>query len=430
MIYDMRFDRQIKRFWKKLGPGFITGAADDDPSGIATYSIAGAQFGSALNWMALFLIPAMFSIQEMCGRIGMHTGRGLAGTIKQYHSKTFLYSVVFLLVIANVINIGADLGIMTDCLVMLFGINHYFWIVISAIVIIGLEVGISYKRYSKFLKWMALILFVYVVTAFLVKQQWTIILYDTFIPHIDFHLGYMLTMVGFLGTTISPYLFFWQASEQVEEEIDLGKITDFRQIPKIFCGEIKRMEWDTMAGMIFSNIIAFFILVTTTATLHNMGITTINSPQEAALALKPLAGNFAYIIFSIGIIGIGLQSIPILSGSVGYALAETFDQREGLSKKFNKAKMFYIVIALATGIGALLNFLGVNTIQALYGAAIINGVVAVPLIPIIIKLADNKKIVGRFATPKKNRIISWITFFFMMLAVLVMIFGLIFSKIG
>lgn len=415
----------VKKTWNKLGPGFVTGAADDDPSGVATYSIAGAQFGYKLNWMALFLIPAMISIQEMCGRIGMNTGRGLAGTIKKYYSKKLLYFAVSLLAVANIINIGADLGIMAACMKMLFGFHHYYWLLICAIFIIWMEIGISYKHYSKFLKWMALALCVYIATAFLVKQDWKLIAWYTFVPHIDLKLGYILTMVGFLGTTISPYLFFWQASEQVEQQIDQGKIRDFKQAPKIFPREIKQMQWDTKAGMIFSNLMTFFILLTTAATLHNMGITNISSPQQAAMALKPLAGNFAYVLFAIGIIGIGWQSIPILAGSVGYALAETFGQRQGLSKDFKKAKEFYLIIALSTIVGLLLNLLGVDTIKALYWAAIINGVVAVPLIAIIIKLADDERIVGKFKTKKHYRIIGWSAFTLMLLAVGVMVVGMV-----
>jgi len=415
----------VKKNWNKLGPGFVTGAADDDPSGVATYSIAGAQFGYKLNWMALFLVPAMISIQEMCGRIGMSTGRGLAGTIKKYYSKKILYFAVSLLAIANVINIGADLGIMAACMKMLFGFYHFYWLIICAIFIIWMEIGISYKHYSKFLKWMGLTLCVYIITAFTVKQDWKEIIWYTLIPHIDLNITYILTMVGFLGTTISPYLFFWQASDQVEQQIDQGKIKDFKQVPKIFPREIKRMAWDTKAGMIFSNLITYFILLTTAATLHKNGIFNISSVQQAAEALRPLAGNFAYILFSIGIIGIGWQSIPVLAGSIGYALAETMGTKQGLSKDFRKAKSFYLIIALATIVGMLLNLFGVNTIKALYWAAIINGVVAVPLIAIIIKLADDERIVGRYKTKKHYRVIGWSAFSFMLLAVGVMIFGMI-----
>ena len=415
----------IKKQWKRLGPGFVTGAADDDPSGVATYSIAGAQFGYKLNWMALFLVPAMISIQEMCGRIGMNTGRGLAGTIKKYYGKKLLYFAVSLLAIANVINIGADLGIMAACMKMLFGFYHFYWLIICAVFIMWMEIGISYKKYSKFLKWMGLILCVYIITAFMVKQEWKEIIWYTFIPHIELNLTYMLTMVGFLGTTISPYLFFWQASDQVEQQIDEGKIKDFNHVPKIFPREIKRMAWDTKAGMIFSQIITYSILLTTAATLHKGGLFNITSVQQAAQALRPLAGNFAYVLFSIGIIGIGWQSIPVLAGSVGYALAETMGTKQGLSKDFGKAKSFYLIIALATVVGMLLNLFGVNTIKALFWAAIINGVVAVPLIAIIIKLADDERIVGKYTSKKHYRVIGWSTFSFMLLAVGVMIFGMI-----
>ena len=419
---------------KKAGPGFVTGAADDDPSGIATYSIAGARFGYKMSWLSLFLIPAMIAIQEMCGRIGMVTGKGLAGVIKQYHSKKLLWFAISLLAIANVINIGADLGIIAASLQMLFpfsarggsAFGGFFWLILTAIAIIWLEIAISYKKYSGFLKWMGLTLVVYIVTAFLVKQNWKEIVWATLIPHVGFDMGELMTIVGFLGTTISPYLFFWQASEEVEEEILEEKIIDFDEKPTVLIEEITVMRNDTKFGMIFSNLMAFFIILTTAATLHTNGIFNIETPQQAAQALRPLAGDFAYILFAVGIIGIGLQSIPVLAGSLAYAVADGLGIKQGLSKKFSEARGFYLIILLSTVAGVLMNLLGINTMQALFYAAIVNGIVAVPLIFIIIKLADDERIVDGYKTEKKYKMIAWITFLFMFLAVVLMLGSMFF----
>jgi Mn2+/Fe2+ NRAMP family transporter len=411
----------IRKNFKKIGPGFITGAADDDPSGIATYSIAGAQYGYRLNWLTLFLLPAMIVIQEMCGRIGMASGRGLAGTIKKYHSKRLLFLAVSLLAVANIINIGADLGIIAASMQMIFGWQFYWWLIITGVLIILMEIIVPYKKYSKVLKWLGLSLGVYIITAFLVKQNWGAIAFNTLIPQIDFNLAYIMTMIGFLGTTISPYLFFWQASEEIEEEIMDGKVKDFNCKPEVKSTEIRKMGNDTKIGMLFSNLMTFFIIITTAATLHANGITNIETPQQAALALKPLAGNFAYILFAVGIIGIGWQSIPVLAGSVGYALSEAFNFKEGLSKKFGKAKFFYAIVAIATLIGIAMNLLKINIMQALYYAAVINGIAAVPLIAIIIKLADDERIVGKFKTKKRSKVVAWVIFGFMLISVLLMI---------
>lgn len=420
--------KKIKNFFKKVGPGFITGAADDDPSGIATYSIAGAQYGYKMGWLALFLWPAMVTIQEMCGRIGMASGKGLAGVIKKYHSKRLLFMAVSLLAIANTINIGADLGIMAASMQMLFGLNFFGWLIFIGVVITLMEIIIPYKKYSGILKWLGLSLCVYVITAFLVKQNWGQIAFNTLIPNIEFNLGYIMTMIGFLGTTISPYLFFWQASEEIEEEIAKGSVKDFNCKPEVKAREIKAMGNDTKIGMLFSNLMTFFIIITTAATLHVNGIFNIETPQQAAMALKPLAGNFAYILFAIGIIGIGWQSIPVLAGSVGYAVSEAFGFKEGLSKKFNKAKMFYAVIAVATLVGLGMNLLKINIMSALYYAAVINGIAAVPLIAIIIKLASDERIVGKFKTKRKNKVVAWIIFGFMLISVLVMLWQIIFNR--
>lgn len=416
-----KFVRKTKAWLGKIGPGFVTGAADDDPSGIATYSIAGAQFGYRMSWMALFLIPAMISIQEMCGRIGMVTGRGLAEVIKQHHSKRVMWLAISLLGVANIINIGADLGIIASSLQMLLGWPFLMWLVVSSTVIIGLEIAVPYSRYSGFLKWMGMSLLVYVITAFWVKQDWLTVFKMTVIPQIEFKMGYLMTMVGFVGTTISPYLFFWQASEEVEERIAKNQISDFDKKPVTSMKEVRAMRLDTNIGMIFSSVMAFFIMLTSAATLHRYGIWDIETPQQAALALKPLAGEFAYILFALGMIGIGLQAIPILAGSLAYAVADGLGLKMGLSKKFGQAKGFYLVILVATLIGALMNLLGINTMRALYYAAIVNGVAAVPLIYMIIKMADDSRVVDGFKTDPKNRVVAWLTFGFMALSVLLMV---------
>jgi len=418
------FKKIICKF-QRLGPGFITGAADDDPSGVATYSIAGAQFGYRMNWMTVFLTPLMISVQEMCGRIGMTSGIGLAGVIRRYYSRKLLFFTISLLLIANVVNIGANLGVMAASFQMILGLPYIFWLIAITMFSITLQIFVSYRIYSSYLKWMGFTLLVYGVTALITHQDWLQVIRWTIIPHIEFNKAYLMTMVGFLGTTISPYLFFWQASEQVEEEIKAGKIHDFEEHPDTTIRDIRRMRIDTSAGMIFSNLVSSCIIVTTAATLHNSGITDIETPHQAALALRPLAGNFAYLLFTVGIVGIGLQSVPILAGGVAYAFAESFGFKEGLAKKLTEAKVFYGIIALATCFGAFMNIVGINAIKALYYTAILNGIVAVPLIAIIIKLADDERIVGKHKSQKWSRFFAWVAFFLMGISSILMIFFLI-----
>lgn len=427
MLYDffMAFWNRLTKINSKLGPGFVTGAADDDPSGIATYSIAGARYGYSMLWMAVFLIPSMVTIQEMCGRIGMVTGKGLVGVMKKFYSKKMVWFSVVLLTLANVINIGADLGIIASSLQMLFGSPFLFWLILSAVLIVCVEIFVPYKKYSGYLKWLALILLVYIVTGLMVGHNWREVLPEILIPRFDLSTGYIMTLVGFLGTTISPYLFFWQAGEEVEQAIAEKKIKDFNQKPEVSMKEIKKLGFDTKTGMIFSNMISFFIILTTAGTLNRNGILNIATPQMAAESLRPLAGDFAYLLFALGIIGIGLQAIPVLAGSIGYAVSEGLGIKEGLSKKFSSAKGFYLIIALATLIGVLINLLGINTMQALYYSAIINGVVALPLIAMVIKMADDERVVGRFKSKRLNKLIAWLTFGFMGVAVLFMFRGLI-----
>lgn len=411
-----------------MGPGFVTGAADDDPSGIATYSMAGAKYGYKLNWMMLFLWPAMMSIQEMCGRVGMVSGKGLATIIKKYYSKRLLVLATSLLAIANIINIGADLGIMAASMQMLFEFNYFYWLAVAAIFIVWMQIAVPYRKYIKYLQWLSMILIVYLITAFLVKHDFNDLVWDTLVPQVEINLEYLMVIIGLVGTTISPYLFFWQSAEEVEEEINSGKIKDFNYHPKIVKKDIKRMEFDTKAGMLFSNLIALAIMLTTAGTLHANGIFSIDTPQQAAMALKPLAGNLAYLLFAIGIIGIGWQSIPVLAGSLAYALSESFGFKEGLSKKFSQAKFFYVIIAVATGIGFLINLAGINVMDALYYAAIVNGVASVPLIAIIIKVADDERVVGKFKTKKKHKFAALAALFFMTIGVLIMLWQIVASR--
>lgn len=418
----MTWGKKIKNILKKIGPGFVTGVADDDPVTLTTYSIAGAAYGYALSWLNVFITPAMIVVQEMCGRIGMLTGRGLAGVIKKYRSKQLMWLAIVLLFVSNTISIGADLGIMAASLNMVFGLPVLFWLLSLALFIILTEVLVSYKKYVVYLKWLSLSFLAYVVTALMVKQDWGAILKASFIPSVQMNMGYLMMMVAFLGATISPSLFFWQASEEVEEEIDEKMIRDFDQKPGgVGMARVRAMRADTVLGMVFSNIIGFFVLITTAATLHKNGIVNIETIQEVALALRPIAGNGAYLLLALGIVGIGLVAVPVLAGCVGYAVADGLDLKEGLSKKYHQARGFYRVLIVATALGFLMNLLGINVIKSLYYSAIINGVISVPLIAIIISLANDNEVVGRFKTSWWGKVIAWVTFGFMALAVVLML---------
>ncbi|MBI2031354.1 MAG: Nramp family divalent metal transporter [Candidatus Levybacteria bacterium] len=387
--------KKIAKIFKFLGPGFITGASDDDPSGIATYSQTGATFGFAQAWTAIFSFPLMVAVQEMCGRIGLVTGKGLAGVIKSYYSKYVLYVMISLLLIANTINIGADLGAMAASAQLLLGLPFIFWLFAMVFITLILEIFVSYKTYAKYLKYLAFVLISYIITAFIIKIEWLDVFSSTIIPHIEFNKIYLLNIVAILGTTISPYLFFWQADEEVEEEISRGKL---RQMgagqPKITPKDISRLRLDTFVGMFFSNIVMWFIIITTGATLFSSKINNIKSASDAALALKPLAGDYAFLFFAVGIIGTGLLALPILAGSASYAVSETLGWKAGLSRKFKTAHGFYGVITVATAVGLLINFIGIDPIIALYYSAVINGVIAPPLLLMILLIANNKKIMG------------------------------------
>ena len=385
----------LQRFKKSVGPGVITGIADDDPSGIATYSQTGAMFGFAQLWLALFTYPFMIAIQEMCGRIGMVTGTGLAGVIKKHYSRPILFGAIALLAITNIINIGADLGAMAAATQLILPIPFTLCLIILTAITLLAEIFIPYPNYVKFLKYLALTVFAYVIAAFFIQQDWHTILWSTLIPHIEWNKVYILNITAMLGTTISPYLFFWQADEEVEEEVMNGKLrTMGRGVPKVTTADVTQMRTDTAIGMFVSNIITFFIIITAASTLGAHGITNITSAAQVAESLVPFAGQFAGLLFTLGIVGTGLLAVPVLAGSAAYAISEAFGWKEGLGKKFRQAEAFYVVIIIATIVGAIVNLSPINPITMLYYAAILNGLLAPPLMILILLIGNNKKILG------------------------------------
>lgn len=388
---------KIKTFLKKLGPGIITGASDDDPSGIATYSQTGAMFGYNQLWLSPISCIFAAAIQEMCGRIGLVTGKGLTGVMRENYPKWVSYLAISLLFIANTINIGADLGAMAASAQMIFGLPFIYWILFMTAFTLILEIFVDYKQYSKILMGLTFSLFAYYATAFMIHQNWGAILQHSLIPTIAFSGDFVLNIVAFLGTTISPYLFFWQADEEVEKEIVDHKIKGIGiGKPRIYSGDVKGMEVDTVLGMVYTALSAFMIMLTTAGTLHVTGITTINSAPEAAQALRPLAGDFAYLLFATGIIGTGLLGVPVLAGSSSYAVSEFIGWNTGLGKKLKEAHGFYGVITIATIVGLLINFIGIDPMRALYYSAAINGLMAPPLMLIILFLGNNKKVMGKY----------------------------------
>jgi Mn2+ and Fe2+ transporters of the NRAMP family len=398
---------KLKAYLKVLGPGLITGASGDDPSGIGTYSQTGAQFGYIQLWTALFTFPLQAAIQEICARIALQTGRGLAANIRKYYPKPILYFYISLLFIANTISLGADLGAMAASAQLLFGPPVLLWLAGMTILTALLEIFIPYKQYAKVLRVLTLTLFAYVIGAFFTSQDWGQALRSTIIPTFHFDRQYLFNLVAILGTTITPYLFFWQANQEVEEEIDEGKTTETQRkgVSKI---ELKWMRTDVISGSFFSNIVFWFIVVTTASALNQHGITNIDSAPKAAEALRPLAGDFAYVLFAGGIIGTGLLAVPILAGSAAYAVSETFKFREGLSLKLREAPAFYAVIALATFVGAAINLIGINPISALYYAAVLNGIVAPMLLFMIMLISNNRKIMQNKTNGRFSNILGWI----------------------
>lgn len=408
-------NKKIKHLFKKLGPGFITGASDDDPSGIATYTQTGAQFGFHQLWIMIATLPFMIVIQEMCGRIGLVTGQGLAGVMKRHYSRGLLGFCVTLLLIANTINIGADLGAMASATQLLVPqISFPILIFLFTLLTLALEIFISYKVYVNYLKYFALSLLAYFVTAFVVQVSWNEVFATIVRPSIVFTREYLLNIIALLGTTISPYLFFWQTGEEVEEEIAAHKLKDFGVgKPKINSQDVHRMRLDTVFGMFFSNIITFFIIVTAASTLGVHGITDIATAADAAAVLKPLAGNFAYLLFTLGIVGTGLLAVPVLAGSASYAVAESFNWKEGLYLKFKQAHGFYGIIIVATLIGLLVNFIGIPPFKMLYYTAVVNGMISPILMMVILRIANNKKVMGTQVNSKFSNIFGIIITFIM-----------------
>ena len=394
--------KRYNRFLRMLGPGLVTGAADDDPSGIATYSQAGAAHGFGLLWAMPLMFPLLLAVQESCARIGAITGKGLAANLKEHYSKKVLFSAVILVVAANVINIGSDLGAMAATTRLFTPLPFALLAIGYAIIIVLLETFISYKSYSRMLKWLAIALFAYPVTAFVVGQNWSSIVAATFTlhPKLDFQTTYIF--VGILGTTISPYLFFWDTSEVVEVEVAKRNMAKIGEIPKATKRFLHSIRVDNFVGMTMASVTAWFIVIVCGSVLFAHGITNINTAADAAKALEPLVRNFpdaglvAKLIFSVGVLGLGFLAVPVLAGSASYAITETLGWREGLYRKLKRAIGFYVVIAVATLIGLSINFLGIDPIKALVFTAVFNGIAAVPLLFMIAKVGNNKKIMGEY----------------------------------
>ncbi len=395
-------------YWKTLGPGLTTGASDDDPSGIATYSQAGAQYGFQFLWLSLLTFPLSAMVQEMCARIGLTTGRGLAGNIRMHFPRWVLYLVTALLFFANTLNIGANLGAMAQATQLLipqlgFGVLIFAF----AILCLVLEIFMNYKDYAKYLKWLAMVLLSYVASALLVNLNWVDVVRGTLIPTMQFSRDQIFLVTAILGTTISPYLFFWQTSQEVEEEILAGRTTLLAR-RNTTDKEIKNMRGDVWSGILLSNVVMFFIIAACAATLHTNGIFDIQTAADAANALRPLAGNNAYLLFTLGIIGAGLLGIPVLAGSASYALSETFGWKQGLYRKWKQAHAFYGVIIVSTLLGVIMNFFGLDPIKTLIYTAVVNGLVAPVVLVLIVLLSSNKKLMGERVNGWWTKEIGWL----------------------
>lgn len=397
----------LRRFFLDLGPGLITGAADDDPSGISTYSVAGAAFGYTGLWTALFSFPLMATVQLMCARLGMVTGRGLAAVIRTRYPRPVLWFACVLLIVANVFNIGADLGGMADAVQMVIGIPSYVGTPFFAFLLIGLLFWTSYRTIARVFKWMTLALFAYIVTAFLARPDWSQVVHATFIPHVEWSRSYVSVLVGILGTTISPYLFFWQAAQEVEEDRERGKVT-VAQRRGSTDKELATATRDVVTGMLLSNAVMYFIILTTAATLNAHGMKQIGTARQAAEALRPLAGEGAYWLFTFGLVGTGLLGVPVLAGSCAYAIAEAARWRNAsLNKKLHSARRFYGVIAISVLVGLALNAAGLNAVKMLFWSAVLNGILAPPLVILVVLLTSDRKVMGNRANAPTARVLGW-----------------------
>jgi NRAMP (natural resistance-associated macrophage protein)-like metal ion transporter len=397
---------RVRDFFSQLGPGLITGAADDDPSGIATYSITGAAFGYGMLWTALFSFPLMAAVQLMCARLGMVTGRGLAAVVRRRYSRWVLWGACLLLIVANTINIAADLGGMAEATHMVTGIKALWCAPVWAGLIVVLLLKTSYRMIARVFKWLTLVLFAYVITAFLARPDWSQVLRATFVPDVHWTREYLSVLVGILGTSISPYLFFWQAAEEVEEEKADGKLT-LAQRRGATNEELRRVRNDVVFGMFFSNVVMYFIILTTAATLHAHGLTQISTARQAAEALRPLAGSGAYWLFTLGLIGTGMLGVPVLAGSSAYAIGEAMVWSASLDRRPSLAPKFYGVLATAMALGLALDYAGLNAVRMLFWAAVANGVLASPLIVLVVMLTNDRRIMGDRVNPPLLRWLGW-----------------------
>jgi NRAMP (natural resistance-associated macrophage protein)-like metal ion transporter len=398
----------VRDWFRQLGPGLITGAADDDPSGIATYSQAGAQFGFLTLWTIIFTYPLMVGIQLISARIGRVTGHGLASNIGRNFPRPVLYFTVALLVVANTINIAADIAAMGDALQLVVGGPPHVYAVVFGIVCLLLQVFLSYQRYVRYLKWLTLALLSYVALVLTIEIPWQEVARHSLTPHFALTTEYLTVIVAVFGTTISPYLFFWQASQEVEELDADPAAGALAHAPEGAAEHLRRIKIDTYLGMAFSNIVAFCIILGTAATLNAAGVTDIQTSAQAASALRPLAGHFAFLLFALGIIGTGMIAVPVLAGSAAYAVAETFEWKRGLDLKLLEAREFYTIIALATLGGVALDFSPIDPIRALFWSAVINGVIAVPIMVVMMLLADDAKVMGGFTITRRLKALGWL----------------------
>lgn len=414
----------IISWFRKLGPGLITGAADDDPSGIATYSQAGAQFGVNMLWTVVLTYPLMVSIQAICARIGRVTGEGLAANMARILPRPVVQVIVFLLLLANSVNIGADIAAMGAAARLVLGWGETAFAILFTALSLVLQIFVPYHRYVHVLKWLTLALFAYVGILFSVQIDWRAVVLGTIWPQVAWTQGSLTIVVAVFGTTISPYLFFWQSAEEVEEErlTGSGSLLDH---PEDAPGELRRISFDTYVGMAFSNLISFFIILTTAMTLHTAGVTEIETSAQAAEALRPIAGDFAFLLFSLGIIGTGLLALPVLAGSAAYAIGELYGWRIGLEQTPQNAKAFYGIIALAMALGLFMLLLPLDPIRALFWSAVLNGVIAVPLMVATMLVASSRRHLGRFAAPAGLRAAGWLATAVMMLAATLMMVFLI-----
>jgi NRAMP (natural resistance-associated macrophage protein)-like metal ion transporter len=411
---------KVRSWLRQLGPGLVTGAADDDPSGIATYSQAGAKFGYELGWTVVLTYPLMVAVQMISARLGRVTGRGLADNIRDNFPAPVLYALVIMLLVANTINVAADVAAMGQSLQLVVGGPSHLYAVAFGVVCLALEIYLPYRRYVTFLKWLTLVLFAYVAVALVANVSWPAVLSGIVWPKVTLSADMLTVIVAVFGTTISPYLFFWQAAQEVEDVDADPKAHSLRQSPSQAPSQLRRINIDTFVGMGLSNLIALFIIIATAATLHQSGVLDIETSAQAAEALRPIAGPFAFLLFSLGIIGTGMLAVPVLAGSAAYAVAETFRWRRGLDRKLREARGFYAIVAFATLGGIALTFSPIDPIKALFWSAVINGVISVPVLIVMMLLAGNVKVMGQFVSSPRLKFVGWLAVAVMAAAVCAM----------